>query len=159
MEFPRFATLLPALSALFLGRKLRRVRLVFAVGLLLSCAVRHVDEAQVRAIVAQRLDCDEQLIELEAEASPDDSIARYDAHGCNKTQEVDCRQNGGVVACESTDKGIATNEVKAPSSDSSYDWSSCNCGHLGGGHSSTPAASPATTSVMPTSQQTDNQRR
>ncbi|MEO8877683.1 MAG: hypothetical protein ABI461_18970 [Polyangiaceae bacterium] len=138
------------------------MRLFLALGVLLSCVVRHVDEAQVRTILAQRLQCDEQLLELETEASPGEGVALYKVHGCNQVQSFYCRQPGQLVECENANHGFASSSPTSDVDEASgrnYDSGGCNCGHLGGDHSSSPAASPATTSVMPSSPSLNNQRR
>lgn len=144
------------------ARKHRRARFAAAVVLFLSCAtVRHVDEAQVRTLAAQRLDCDEAFVRIVAESSPAKGVARYAIEGCARKAEYDCTEHAHVVSCESTDS-VAKNEVTPPSdtevTTNDYDTSGCNCGHLFDSHSSSPANSPQQ-NVMPSTPQTNPQHR
>lgn len=139
------------------SRSSRRFKLLGLVAGFVACAtVRHVDETQVRTLAAQRLDCDEAFVRVLAESSPADNVARYQVEGCARQAEYDCTEHDHVVSCEST-SSVARNETTPPS-DTTFDPSGCNCGHLFDSHSSSPAGSPPQ-NVMPTSPQTNPQHR
>jgi hypothetical protein len=149
--------------AFFWGRPMRRVRLVLAGGVVFACTVRHVDEVQVRAVTAQQMACDPQLVQLESEDSPGEGVARYTVRGCDEQRMFDCTQHGKTVQCESTDlhREVASNGAHASYDDTptTNDNSGCDCGNLFASHSSSPAASPANNSVMPSTQRINNNGR
>jgi hypothetical protein len=158
MKHPLFGPFRAFLS----GRPLRRARLALAAAILFACTIRHVDEVQVRSVTAQQMACDPQLVQLESEESPGEGIARYTVRGCDQQRMFDCWQKGKTVECEST----GHHEVASNGAHASYDDtptndepSSCDCGNLFASHSSSPAASPANTSVMPTTQRINNNGR
>jgi hypothetical protein len=146
---------------------MRRVRLALAGGVLFACTVRHVDEVQVRAVTAQQLACDPQVVELQSEDSPGEGVARYTVRGCDQQRMFDCWQKGKTVACETAgNRPIAANDAHAsaasPSTDDSNepaDTSGCDCGNLFASHRSSPAATPANNSVLPTTQRINNNGR
>ncbi|MEO7111819.1 MAG: hypothetical protein ABI183_15360 [Polyangiaceae bacterium] len=110
----------------------------------------------MRAIVAKRMDCDEQLVEVVAQPSGSDRIAYYDIHACNKTASYYCTEHNRVVACDDAAKPTTSSDS---SSTGDYDTSGCNCGNLFASHRSSPAASPANNSVMPSTQRINNNGR
>jgi hypothetical protein len=155
---PLFSRIFSLTRRLFVERCGRRARLFVGVVLLLSCAttVRHVDEAQVRTIASKRFDCDEQLVEVFAEPSNSKGVAYYEIRACNKTATYACTEENRVVDCDDTAKATTSSDA---SSTSDYDASGCNCGNLFASHHSSPATTPATTSVMPTQPQNDRNQR
>lgn len=141
---------------------MRRARLALVGVVLFACTIRHVDEAQVRTVTAQEMECDEQLVELDSEQSPGEGIARYTVRGCNEQRMFDCWQKGTKVECEvAGQREITSNSTPTASSDdtSDYDTSGCDCGNLFASHGSKPAASPANNSVSPTTQRINNNGR
>ncbi len=123
-----------------------RRRFVLASGALVvfACYTVHMDERQIKSIAAHDMACDEALIKLETGNSDDKTVARYTAHGCERSHRYVCQTDGeGRVACHTPT--TASNDKSSTEGDDSTasDATGCLCASLFASHSSDPSTTSA----------------
>jgi len=135
----------------------RRGLLALGALAIFACYTVHMDEAQIRTIASQDMDCDEQLVQLETGSSDHKDVARYVVRGCEKVRTYLCvTDTEGRVHCDNAykkaaesssdgDDGVATGVAVAAAG--------CACASLFASHSSDPSSSTPASNPNPSTPQ------